>query len=56
MKIGIIGAGEIGGSLARRLYALGHEVSIPKLTRNRFSCGICRGNRRDPRDGRRGCA
>ncbi|WLA83286.1 NADPH-dependent F420 reductase [Bradyrhizobium elkanii] len=28
MKIGIIGAGEIGGSLARRLYALGHEVSI----------------------------
>jgi predicted dinucleotide-binding enzyme len=28
MKIGIIGAGHIGGTLARRLAALGHEVSI----------------------------
>src|SRR5437899_1826443 len=28
MKIGIIGAGKIGGTLARRLTALGHEVSI----------------------------
>lgn len=28
MKIGIIGAGQIGGTLARRLSALGHEVSI----------------------------
>ncbi|HEX6926325.1 MAG TPA: NAD(P)-binding domain-containing protein [Longimicrobiaceae bacterium] len=28
MKIGIIGAGMIGGTLARRLTALGHEVSI----------------------------
>ena len=28
MKIGIIGAGEIGGSLTRRLTALGHEVSV----------------------------
>jgi 8-hydroxy-5-deazaflavin:NADPH oxidoreductase len=28
MKIGIIGAGQIGGTLARRLAALGHEVSI----------------------------
>ena len=28
MKIGIIGAGYIGGTLARRLVALGHEVSI----------------------------
>lgn len=28
MKIGIIGAGNIGGNLARRLTALGHEVSI----------------------------
>ena len=28
MKIGIIGAGEIGGSLARRLAALRHTVSI----------------------------
>lgn len=28
MKIGIIGAGEIGGTLTRRLTALGHEVSV----------------------------
>jgi 8-hydroxy-5-deazaflavin:NADPH oxidoreductase len=28
MKIGIIGAGQIGGTLARRLAAVGHEVSI----------------------------
>ena len=28
MKIGIIGAGYIGGTLARRLTALGHEVAI----------------------------
>ena len=28
MKIGIIGAGHIGGTLARRLTALGHDVLI----------------------------
>ena len=28
MKIGIIGSGNIGGTLARRLAALGHQVSI----------------------------
>ncbi|TCU38643.1 putative dinucleotide-binding enzyme [Rhizobium azibense] len=28
MKVGIIGSGEIGGSLARRLSKLGHQVSI----------------------------
>lgn len=28
MKIGIIGAGNIGGNLTRRLTALGHDVSI----------------------------
>jgi predicted dinucleotide-binding enzyme len=28
MRIGIIGAGKIGGTLARRLSALGHDVSI----------------------------
>ena len=28
MKIGIIGAGQIGGTLARRFTALGHEVSV----------------------------
>jgi 8-hydroxy-5-deazaflavin:NADPH oxidoreductase len=28
MKIGIIGAGQIGGSLTRRLMSLGHEVYV----------------------------
>ena len=28
MRIGIIGAGQIGGTLACRLAALGHDVSI----------------------------
>ena len=28
MKIGIIGAGEIGGTLTRRFAALGHDVSV----------------------------
>ena len=28
MKIGIIGAGNIGGTLTRRLSALGHQVSV----------------------------
>ena len=28
MKIGIIGAGNIGGTLTRRLTALGHEVFV----------------------------
>ena len=28
MKIGIIGAGQIGGALSRRLTAVGHEVSV----------------------------
>ena len=28
MKIGIIGAGQIGGTLTRRLRALGHEVHV----------------------------
>lgn len=28
MKIGVVGAGNIGGTLARRLRALGHEVSV----------------------------
>ena len=28
MKIGIIGAGQIGGTLARRLTALAHEVFV----------------------------
>src|SRR4051794_10533186 len=31
MKIGIIGAGQIGATLARRLTAVGHDVSIANL-------------------------
>jgi 8-hydroxy-5-deazaflavin:NADPH oxidoreductase len=31
MKIGIIGAGQIGGTLTRRLAALGHEVVVANL-------------------------
>jgi predicted dinucleotide-binding enzyme len=33
MRIGIIGAGQIGGSLVRRLTALGHEVSVANSRR-----------------------
>jgi predicted dinucleotide-binding enzyme len=33
MKIGIIGAGHVGGTLARRLSALGHDVSIANSRR-----------------------
>ena len=33
MKIGIIGAGQIGGTLTRRLTALGHQVFSGELTR-----------------------
>ena len=33
MKIGIIGAGQIGGTLTRRLTALGHQVFVAQLTR-----------------------
>ena len=28
LRIGIIGAGNIGGTLARRLTALGHDVAV----------------------------
>jgi Trk K+ transport system NAD-binding subunit len=36
MKIGIIGAGQIGGTLTRCLTALGHDVESPILEdRNR---------------------
>lgn len=33
MKIGIIGAGQIGGTLTRRLTALGHDVSVANSRR-----------------------
>ena len=42
MKIGIVGAGQIGSALARRLTAIGHEVSIansrsPETLRDRVA-------------------
>ncbi len=37
MKIGIIGAGNIGGNLTRRLTALGHEVSVANSADRRRS-------------------
>ena len=39
MKIGIIGAGNIGGTLTRRLAALGHEVFVAN-SRGRKRC-VC---------------
>jgi 8-hydroxy-5-deazaflavin:NADPH oxidoreductase len=36
MKIGIIGAGEIGGTLTRRLTELGHQVAVAN-TQNRLT-------------------
>ena len=38
MKIGIIGAGEIGGTLTRRLTALGHQVSVANSRGPEIAC------------------
>ena len=40
MKIGIIGAGQIGGTLTRRFTALGHEVSIANSRRPETLAGL----------------
>jgi predicted dinucleotide-binding enzyme len=42
MKIGIIGAGHIGGTLARRLAALGHDVSIANSRGPETLAGLAR--------------
>jgi 8-hydroxy-5-deazaflavin:NADPH oxidoreductase len=42
MRIGIIGAGNIGGTLARRLTALGHEVSIANSRGPETLAGLAR--------------
>jgi 8-hydroxy-5-deazaflavin:NADPH oxidoreductase len=42
MKIGIIGAGQIGGTLARRLTALGHDVSIANSRGPESLAGLAR--------------
>ena len=40
MKIGIIGAGQIGGTLTRRLTALGHKVSVANSRRPKSLAGL----------------
>jgi predicted dinucleotide-binding enzyme len=42
MRIGIIGAGHIGGTLARRLAALGHEVSVANSRGPESLAGLAR--------------
>ncbi len=42
MRIGIIGAGQIGGILARRLTALGHDVSIANSRAPESLAGLAR--------------
>jgi predicted dinucleotide-binding enzyme len=42
MRIGIIGAGHIGGTLARRLTALGHDVSIANSRGPETLAGLAR--------------
>ena len=42
MKIGIIGAGEIGGTLTRRFTALGHDVSIANSRGPETLAGLAR--------------
>jgi predicted dinucleotide-binding enzyme len=42
MRIGIIGAGQIGGTLARRLTALGHDVSIANSRGPESLAGLAR--------------
>jgi 8-hydroxy-5-deazaflavin:NADPH oxidoreductase len=42
MKIGIIGAGEIGGTLTRRFAALGHDVSVANSRGPETLAGLAR--------------
>jgi 8-hydroxy-5-deazaflavin:NADPH oxidoreductase len=42
MRIGIIGAGQIGGTLARRLSKLGHEVSVANSRGPESLAGLAR--------------
>ena len=53
MKIGIIGAGMIGGTLARRLAQLGHDVAIANSRGpESIAQGVSSGNGRAARHGR----
>lgn len=49
MNIGIIGAGQIGGTLVRRLTALGHKIAVAN-SRGAASLRTGRGNRRNRRE------
>ncbi len=42
MKIGIIGAGQIGGTLARRFTALGHQVFVANSRDPETLAGLAR--------------
>ena len=42
MRIGIIGAGQIGGTLTRRLAALGHDVSVANSSGPRTLADLAR--------------
>ena len=53
MKIGIIGAGMIGGTLARRLTGLGHEVALANSRGPETLRELASRNRRTSRDGSR---
>ena len=54
MKIGIIGAGQIGGTLTRRLAALGHEVFVANSRGPDTLTGLAKGERREGRIGQGG--
>jgi hypothetical protein len=51
MKIGIIGAGQIGDTLTRRFRALGHEVFVANSRGPETLSDLGRRNRRDRRLG-----
>ena len=55
LRIGIIGAGNIGGTLTRRLRALGHDVAVAN-SRARVARRAGRRHRGDRRHGHRGSA
>jgi 8-hydroxy-5-deazaflavin:NADPH oxidoreductase len=42
MKIGIIGAGKIGGTQTRRFTALGHDLSVAKSRGPETLAGLAR--------------
>ncbi|MGW1784013.1 NADPH-dependent F420 reductase [Streptomyces sp. NPDC002143] len=48
MRIGIIGAGDIGGNLTRRLSALGHEVSVANSRRPHTLTALAQETRATP--------